>query len=122
MIALTLPLPPSVNELYFNMKGKGRVKTRAYRSYMRSAGWVLMGQRPGSIEGPVQIKISLPASNRKDPDNCAKALLDLLVAHRVIADDNPKIVREVVITTTEPAPGSDCIITINAYEVEHEEA
>jgi Holliday junction resolvase RusA-like endonuclease len=32
-----LPLPPSANKLFFNVPGKGRVKTRAYKNWRRNA-------------------------------------------------------------------------------------
>ena len=52
----------------------------------------LKAQRPGQIEGEVEVSIALgrPDGRRKrDLDNAAgKAVLDLLVAHQVIEDDS----------------------------------
>jgi len=52
----------------------------------------LLTQRPGQVEGQVDVSIALgrPADNRKrDLDNVAtKALLDLVTSHNVITDDS----------------------------------
>lgn len=87
-ITLTLPTPPSVNKLFRNVRGVGRVKSRAYKDWIGHAGWVLRSQRPGRISGRVVIVLSVEqAGPMSDIDNRVKALFDLLVAHSVIDDD-----------------------------------
>jgi len=88
MLEITLPLPVSVNRLWRN--GKGRTfRSPQYRCWLTEAGWELRTQRPKLIAGPVSVTIAAgrPDRRRRDIDNLAKSLLDLLVAHQVIEDD-----------------------------------
>ncbi len=88
MIVLRLRLPPSANNLFANVPGKGRVKTQRYRAWITAAGWELKIQRPAPIAGPVSISIGLKRSSAlADLDGKIKALLDLLVRHSLIEDD-----------------------------------
>jgi crossover junction endodeoxyribonuclease RusA len=65
-------------------------KSKRYMNWERTAGWELAIQRPARITGPVTVVISAgrPDRRRRDIDNLAKSLLDLLVAHRVMDDDS----------------------------------
>jgi crossover junction endodeoxyribonuclease RusA len=115
MISLTLPLPPSTNSLYRNVRGKGRVKTQRYQTWLNAAGWHVKEQRPKPIKGPVIIHIKLDLRNkgRKDCSNYIKALEDLLVSHKLIADDSWETVRSVLVDWG--TPGRDCVV--KAYPV-----
>lgn len=87
-VTLTLPMPPSVNEMYANRPGKGRVLSEVYRDWKGHAGWVLKSQKPACIGGPILIVLSVErGSSQADIDNRVKALFDLLVTHKVIDDD-----------------------------------
>lgn len=85
-IILKLPPPPTVNNLFFSV-GRKRVRSKRYRAWQTEAGWELQRQRLGCIGGPWEIDIALPAALRGDCDNYSKAILDLLVKHRVVDDD-----------------------------------
>lgn len=82
--------PPSTNSLFANMAGKGRVRTKRYKEWANAAGWDC--KRKGTIAGPFNIAIILSRKHRRknaDLDNHGtKAILDLLVAHKVIDDDS----------------------------------
>lgn len=83
-----LPLPPSVNACWRNVRGVGRVRTSAYRSWIDAAGWELRSQRPSHVPGEVSISIRAARPNRRrDLDNTIKPILDLLSSHRTIEDD-----------------------------------
>ena len=85
---LELPNPPSVNAMFRNLKGRGRVATDVYVDWKGHAGWRLREQRPEAIHGPVLIVFNIERTNNQaDVDNRVKATLDLLVAHKVIDDD-----------------------------------
>lgn len=87
-VFLTLPIPPSVNDLWKNLKTGGRAETAIYRDWKGHAGWVLREQRPHHVPGPVVVIATVERNNAKaDIDNREKAVLDLLVAHQVIEDD-----------------------------------
>ena len=96
---LILPIPPSVNVLTKNVRGKGRVKTKRYMEWIRAAGWDLQAQGRGrNFNNPVVVSIALSEKSRMDLDNCAKAAIDLLVEHRVIPDDRKAFVRDIRLT------------------------
>lgn len=88
-VTLTLPLPPSANNLFANAKkGHGRYITPAYKAWREEAGWSLQTQRPGKIVGPFDLHIVLPKMPKgSDASNRLKPLEDLLVAHGVTDDD-----------------------------------
>lgn len=94
----TIPLlrPISVNGMYRNKRGKGRVVTERYRTWRNAAGWeAKTGESLAPINGPVHITlyVSEDGVRNMDLDNTAKGYLDLFVALGVIEDDNRKIVR-----------------------------
>lgn len=87
-VTLSLPMPPSANDLFKNRPGKGRVKTRVYDDWLGHAGWVLKAQRPHKISGPFLTVHSFErTSAQADVDNRIKAVHDLLVKHAVTDDD-----------------------------------
>jgi len=87
-IILTLPLPPTANHLFANVKGYGRTKTAAYKRWIHEAGWELAIQRAEHIAGWYDLAVYLPADTNGDSDNRIKALSDLLGKHGVISDDS----------------------------------
>ena len=92
MISFTLPAPPGVNTLYANVPGKGRVKTKRYRAWIKEAGWVMRVSPNGTlnhwtpITGPVNVTI-LGGNARQDNDAGVKAIFDLMTRMRVWLDD-----------------------------------
>lgn len=81
--------PPSVNALFANVAGKGRVRTKRYKEWSSAAGWDANGK--GSIKGPFSVAIILSQSHRRsnaDLDNRIKPLLDLLQDHGIIENDS----------------------------------
>src|SRR5262245_45045193 len=90
MTKIALPLPPSVNHLW--RSGRGRVyRSPKYLAWIQEAGWDLATQRPKPVMGPVSISIAAgrPDGRRRDLDNASfKAVLDLLVVHRILQDDS----------------------------------
>lgn len=88
---LRLPYPPTANTLFANAKaGGGRFKSKKYKAWIDEAGWTLREQRPVEMIGAVEIEIVAvkPDKRKRDLANLEKAILDLLVAHRVIEDDS----------------------------------
>lgn len=86
--SFTMPMPPSVNQLFKNLPGKGRVKTDKYFDWRAFAVTAIRRQQPAAITGRVVIlfgveRLSLSA----DIDNRIKAMLDAMCEARVIADD-----------------------------------
>jgi crossover junction endodeoxyribonuclease RusA len=100
--------------LYLNVRGRGRVPTREYEAWKREAGWTLQAQRPPKFKGRVAISVELcpPHNRRFDLDNRNKCLLDLLVRHGVIPDDNSDIVAEVSVKRVNE--GAPCTVVVRA--------
>lgn len=84
---LTLPVAPSTNHLFFNVPGRGRIKSTEYNRWFCDAGVMLKAQNPEHVPGAVEITIRIPEKTRGDLDNRIKGPLDLLVKHGVIDDD-----------------------------------
>lgn len=97
---LTIPAPPSVNELFANAKPSktggparaGRFKTPKYKNWLSEAGWMVREQMLRDDNTPMAGRVIVilgveRLSLAADIDNRCKAILDLLVAQRVIEDD-----------------------------------
>ena len=88
MITLTLPVPPpSLNNIYINVRGRGRVKSSAYRRWRDSTVFVLRAQHLPIFDARVAVEIVLPRAIRGDADNRAKACLDVLQAAGIVTND-----------------------------------
>jgi Holliday junction resolvase RusA-like endonuclease len=91
-----IPVPPSVNGMYRNVAGKGRVLTKAAKRWKAGTARFIQGQvRPSQrIGGAVDVLVELPAKMAGDVDNRLKVSLDTLVLSGRIDDD--KHVRQVI--------------------------
>src|SRR5262245_22276732 len=79
--------PPSVKGFYLKVRGKGRVKTKAYRNWLRNVGWEIKLQRHGCVRSKFDAEIIDPKNLPGDVDNRAKAALDALTQFGAIEDD-----------------------------------
>ena len=88
-VQIHLPMPPSTNRLWVRAR-KGMRKSDAYSAWLDEAGRHAKAQRPGRIDGPLQISIhaARPDKRKRDVDNVIKPVLDLLQAIGVIRDDS----------------------------------
>jgi len=78
--------------MYRNVRGKGRVKTKKYIDWIKTAElalWEISWYDRGGVSGKVQIHIQVkrPDNRKRDIDNLAKGILDLLVNCEMIDDD-----------------------------------
>ena len=93
IIPFTLPLPPSVNNLYLNLRGRGRVKSPAYRAWLDEAAAICSDAAwrhnppPPDSRWSLEAVCVMPNWRRRDLDNAAKAAIDFLAA-RLGLDDN----------------------------------
>lgn len=111
-VRLTLPLPPSTNNSYVNLKGHGRLMSPALRQWKWDAGWRLKLQHPQRGAGPFSIKIMVPEDMRGDIDNRAKHILDLLVEHHVTIDD--RYARSVTAERSADVGHRECHVVVEA--------
>lgn len=121
---LRLPLPPSTNALYRNVRGIGRVKTGKYKSWRRVAEGYAWRQKPVGgfprFEGDFEVIILIPAKTRGDVDNRAKATLDILTAWQMISDD--RHAQAVTIRRVLDMPADECRVTVRSVLPETVEA
>lgn len=104
---IRLPIPPSVNMMFRNVPGKGRVKTGGYKSWLTEAGWRLKEQRPATLSGKYELRIRIPDQLHGDIDNRIKAVSDLLVTHGIVKDD-----RHARFVSVERADVTECEIEL----------
>lgn len=93
-ITLHLPVPPSVNNLFINLPGRGRVPSQKYKQWRQDAAATLWTQPRKFMGGRVSVTLRMTEKARPDGDNFWKATLDFLVQHNFIAGDSKKFVRE----------------------------
>ena len=88
MIHLTLPYPPTTNNLFMNV-GKGRIRTKKYDAWIAEATRHVRQQAPQPITGlySLTLKVWRPDRRRRDASNLIKAVEDLLVSLGVTPDD-----------------------------------
>jgi len=114
-VELTLPWPPSVNNLFAGTKR--RYATKHYRTWRRHAEMEIMAARTPRINGPVTISILLhpPDSRPRDPSNHVKAIEDTLVRMQVIRDDNGDVVKQISArwgAVASPSKRARAVVTI----------
>jgi len=79
LVTLSLPLPPSVNNMFVTVAGKGRVRSQGYCRWHKQAFDEMHLQRPGKVDGPFCVTIRAGRIRRRsDIDNRIKGILDLL--------------------------------------------
>lgn len=82
-------VPPSVNHLFTNVPGRGRVPSKHYLAWRKAAGWDYNGV--GSVSGRYSMVITLDQTKvRKNSDitNRIKAVEDMCVIHQIVEDDS----------------------------------
>ena len=94
---LILPIPPSTNNLFINIAGRGRVISGEYQRWRAAATDSLWQQKTKCFDVPVSITITVEDKGRRDVDNFAKGICDFLVTHKIIEDDSRKYVRRLTI-------------------------
>ena len=97
-MVIKLPRPISTNNLHATRKGRGRVKSKAYNTWLHHANALMWEQDLPRFDGPVTIHLSVGEVGVRpsmDGDNVLKAYLDTLVRFSVIEDDNRQILRSI---------------------------
>lgn len=114
LFTASIPMPPSLNNAFVNVAGKGRVRSKAYNAWAEEAGWMIKARKNGTVLGPVSVLIDIrPQNNRAfDLDNRMKPCLDILVDCGVLPDDSNKFVKAV--SVREVSEGPACTISLEA--------
>lgn len=115
--SFNLPWPPSVNAMYANLAKVGRIKSLPYREWVNEAGWMLNQQRIPRFSGPVRISYTFgKKKGRYDLSNFLKPIDDLLVHHKIITDDNSKVIVGFSVTQNPELEG--VLVRVSALESE----
>lgn len=107
-VGISLPGPISVNGLFANIPGKGRITTREYKAWRKSAAELLSVQRSRTFDVPVAITVYVGEEGvgGMDGDNTSKAYLDALKRAGIIKDDSRKWVRTVEVVWVPDMAGA----------------
>lgn len=116
-VKIQIPYPVSVNTMYRNVRGKGRVKTKKYIDWVKEAErrlWGMHWKERIHIYGKVQIhiKVKRPDKRKRDIDNLAKGILDFLTFQNIIDDDSN--VEKLIIEWVYDGPAG-ATVTIEDY-------
>jgi Holliday junction resolvase RusA-like endonuclease len=97
-IEIVLPnLPPSTNNLFANIPGKGRVRSAEYNRWLNQSGLLVRSQCKTRMGERADITLVLEDRHPSaDASNYIKPVEDLLVKVGILADDNAKHVRSVL--------------------------
>lgn len=90
MLTFTLPTPPTANNLFVNVPGKGRSATAEYREWQHNAGWGVKTSIVGKPipDPPYKVTYIVPRKARGDLANREKAIGDLMVKLGILKDDS----------------------------------
>ncbi len=91
-LRVLLPIPPSLNHLYRNVPGRGRVVTEDYRMWRELAGWAgapwpRLADDPRNRLGWAVVIEARGLGHHRDLDNICKPVLDLIVTHTGLRDN-----------------------------------
>lgn len=112
-INFLLPVPPSANNLFFNLPKGGRAETQRYRAWQVEAGWRMKEQTIERLEpGPVEMTVSVPFNARRDLSNHLKAIEDFVVKQGILVDDRAKYVHSIVLRWHHLENCSECAVII----------
>jgi Holliday junction resolvase RusA-like endonuclease len=96
---IQIPLPPSTNNLFINLKRGGRTESPKYRAWKKEVAPILESVSPVRTY-PVQITLAIRDGkgwrSNSDIANREKAATDALVSAGIITDDQQKYVRRLV--------------------------
>lgn len=109
---VTIPLPPSTNNLFVNVRGKGRVSSKAYLAWQEVAIPILAGMpKPPTLPVVVVISITSGTGGYFDIANFEKAITDSMVKAGCIPDDSFKYVVGVYVRLHDiSADGSEAVV------------
>jgi len=89
---LSIPMPPSMNNLWINLKGGGRARSEGYKAWVVEACWAIKLAAPCKFAGSVRIDMRFERTNMvSDLDNRIKPILDALQKMEVVENDRQVI-------------------------------
>ena len=110
MLVLTLPEPPSTNRLFGVSKTGQRYPSRAYKAWIKEAGWQIRIQRVKAVTGPYEVQIEISSISGLDADNAVKALADALVKMKITDDD--RHCKSVTVSKVDTVERGQCRVVV----------
>ncbi len=118
----TISPPPSVNHLFTNVPGVGRVKSQEYRDWIEAAMMEMQTGPVGPVRLPCRITVIIFGgkgfNKQRDIDNVLKPVIDLCKTAGVIDNDRVTEVSEVV-AKYQPLRGNyaaSCMVIVESLE------
>lgn len=110
-----IAIPPSLNNAYYNVPGRGRVPSKAHKDWKLAAGWELKQMscicKPPRFRGPYTFTLLLPEKMRGDVSNRIKLAEDLFVG--VVTPDDRHCVKSSAERSADVPPGR-CIVIVES--------
>lgn len=104
-------LPPSGNNLFFNLPKGGRAPTKQYKSWRNTAAWQVQIARKGyRIPGryTLTVQAGRPDNRKRDLGNILKAIEDAVVEGGAVIDDSHS--EEITLKWVEGLEGVEVLI------------
>ncbi len=120
VLVLNLPLPPPANNMFENVPGKGRVRSRRYKRWSIAAlNYAWLSKPQGGFpffDGPFNVQITVPAKMRGDVDGRVKAIPDFLKKPAGIINDDRHMQGVSIARGAEIEPGFCRVFVFEAKE------
>jgi hypothetical protein len=117
---LRASLAPSVNGMFANT-GQGRVKTKGYREWRKTASAAIIAQRVPAFTGTFRLEVRASDQgliHARDIDNLAKATADAFVHCGILAADDYRHLRAIGLAWAPDLPAGTCCVSIEELSAE----
>lgn len=122
-LRFTLPLPPSVNSIYYNTRGGGRRLTAKAENYIRDArALVNLAVEEQRWKIPLkstwlnlELVFYFPDRRRRDASNCLKLFLDAIEG-KVYMDDMYALPKILTVEYDKLNPRVECLVTFQTNQ------
>lgn len=116
---VTLPAPPPGTALFINARGRGRVRSLEYLSWLAKASLIIDATRAGkaiAVGAPVAVIVRAGRGNdARDLSNLIRPAQDLVVRCGVIPDDSARHVKRCVAEEGGDVPDGWIRIHVEAF-------
>lgn len=114
-VRLSLPFPPTTNNLFVNVPRKGRVKSATYKRWLSAASSECWGVKQVAGRYHLTLAVERPDKRARDLSNLIKAVEDLLVHVGAIEDDH--LCETLAMSWCEKPAGRDARVHVVVWSV-----